>query len=100
MLPSLCLLERKQSCSALHYAVSLSTADFADMLLRMDLATEVVGDLQFKDLRSRYGACIPADFAMMVMLRRPEYSCRFADLVCEFGKATTYIYMRGFPLCN
>ena len=66
-------------------------ADFADMLLRMDLATEVGGDLQFKDLRSRYGARIPADFAMMVMLRRLRYSCRFADLVCEFGKATTYI---------
>ena len=45
-------------------------ADFADMLLRMDLATEVGGDLQYKDLRSRYGARIPADFAMMVMLRR------------------------------
>ena len=66
-------------------------ADFADMLLRMDLATEVGGDLQFEVLRSRYGARIPADFAMMVMFRRFEYSCRFADLVCEFGKATTYI---------
>ena len=61
------------------------------MLLHMDLATKVGGDLQFKDLRSRYSDRIPADFAMMVMFRRLGYSCRFADLVGEFGKATTYI---------
>ena len=70
-------------------------ADFVDMLLRMDLATEVGGDLQFKDLLYHYGARFPADFAMMVMLRRLGFSCRFADLICdpdyEFGKATKYI---------
>jgi hypothetical protein len=66
-------------------------ADFADMLFRMGLTIEVGGRLQFKYLRSRYRYCIPADFAMMVLLRRLGYPCRFADLVCEFGKPTTYI---------
>ena len=66
-------------------------ADFADMLLRMHLASEVGGNLHFKYLRSSKRSLIPADFAMMVMLQRLAYPCRFADLVCEFGKTTTYI---------
>jgi hypothetical protein len=65
--------------------------DFADMLLRMKLATEYGNGLRFKSLRSRHRYRIPADFAMMVMLRRLGYPCRFADLVCEFGQSTTYI---------
>jgi hypothetical protein len=65
--------------------------DFADMLLRMGLASEVNGGLKFKFMRSRYRYNIPADFAVMVMLRRLGYPCRFADLVCEFGKSSTYI---------
>ena len=43
-------------------------ADFADMLLRMHLASEVGGNLHFKYLRSSKRSLIPADFAMMVML--------------------------------
>ena len=66
-------------------------ADFADMLLRMLLASEVGGALQFHDLRSSKRSRIPSDFAMMVLLRRLGYTCRFADLACEFGKATVYI---------
>jgi len=65
--------------------------DFANLLLHMGLASEVGGTIQFKYLCTNFRYRVPADFAMMVMLRRLAYPCRFSDLVCEFGKGTTYI---------
>ncbi len=52
----------------------LRRADFADMLLRMHFASEVGVNLHFKYLRSSRRSLIPADFAMLVMLRRLGYS--------------------------
>jgi hypothetical protein len=41
-------------------------ADFADLRLRMDLASEVYVDFHFNYLRSNKYSFIPADFSMMV----------------------------------
>ena len=74
-----------------HLRYRFRRGEFADFMLRMDLAVEIGGILTFKFLWAPSRKLIPADFAFMVMLRRLGYPCRFADLVCEFGNSTTYI---------